>query len=290
MYVTLLGTGTSTGVPILSCDCAVCASPDPRDRRTRTSCLVRVGDLRIVIDTGPDFHRQALREQIDRIDAVCYTHHHFDHVAGIDDLRPFLFENADPIPCYGSEATCRHLSDRHPYIFGERPYPSAPRLELRPIDDRFAVGDRYETGHDNGHASGPGDGEGHEPEPVEVDVVPIPLLHGDLPVLGYRIGPFAYLTDASRIPPASYDRLQGVRVLVLDALRERPHPSHFSFEEAVEVAERIGAEHTYFVHLTHAMRHAALDEHLPEGIHPGHDGLEVRIPEPERATPCTYSS
>lgn len=259
--VTLMGTGTSTGVPILGCGCRVCASDDERDRRTRTSCLIRVGDLRIVVDTGPDFHRQALREGLDRVDAVLYTHHHFDHVAGIDDLRPFLFDCDRPVPCYGSTDTCAHLEDRHPYIFGERPYPSAPRLALRPVSERFAVADRY--GGDR-----------------TVEVRPIPLLHGELPVLGYRIGTFAYLTDVSHVPEDSFRHLNGIDVLVLDALRERPHPSHLTFEEAVRIVERVEPDQTYFVHLTHSIPHAELETRLPARVHPGHDGLELRIPAP----------
>lgn len=268
--LTLLGTGTSTGVPVLSCECEVCRSDDPHDRRTRTSCLIQYGDLRIVIDTGPDFHVQALREEIDRVDAVLYTHHHFDHVAGIDDLRPFLFQNRRPIPCYGSPGTCEHLADRHPYIFSERPYPSAPRLNLEPVDGTFTVGDRYE-----------GD--------QSVRVRPIPLVHGELPVLGYRIGPVAYLTDASHIPEESYRSLEGVEVLVLDALRDRPHPSHFSFEEATTIAERISPNRTYFVHLTHSTLHTELDDRLPDRVHPGHDGLTIRCPERENASTCPVS-
>jgi phosphoribosyl 1,2-cyclic phosphate phosphodiesterase len=266
LTVTLLGTGTSTGVPVIGCDCEVCASDDPKDDRTRCSCYVQAGDVSLLIDTGPDFRRQALREGIDRIDAVCYTHHHFDHVVGIDDLRPFFFENHHAMPCYAHPDTAAVLRRNYDYIFGEDPYPGAANVTLRTVDGPFAVPSRYD-----------------DSAPVPVD--PLLLRHGDMPVYGYRIGGFAYLTDVSTIPEPSYEALGDLDVLVLDALRPKPHPTHFSFDEAVEVARRIGAQQTYFVHMTHNVPHAEANARLPEGVQLAYDGLTVEVPAPEPAAP-----
>jgi phosphoribosyl 1,2-cyclic phosphate phosphodiesterase len=259
LTVTLLGTGTSTGVPVLGCRCDVCTSDDPRDTRTRCACYVRAGDLGVLIDTGPDFRQQALRESIDRIDAVCYTHHHFDHVVGLDDLRPFFAENKRAMPCYAHPDTAAVLRRNYDYVFGADPYPGAANVEMAVVDGPFDVPSRYDSS-----------------APVPVD--PILLYHGETPVYGYRIGGFAYLTDVSTIPEASYEGLQDIDVLVLDALRPRPHPTHFSFEEAVATARRIGARQTYFVHMTHDVRHAEADARLPEGIQLAYDGLTVEVP------------
>ena len=254
LRVTLLGTGTSTGVPVIGCTCRVCRSSDPRDKRTRCACYIEANGLGILIDTGPDFRQQALREGIRRLDAVLYTHHHFDHVAGIDDLRPFFFENDRAIPCYAPPNTARALYRMYAYIFADGTYPGVPRLRLHAVEGPFEVTSRY------------GDGGRVRVEPIEV-------LHGELPMYGYRIGRFAYLTDASRIPETSYERLRDLDVLVLDALRERPHPTHFSIDEAIRVARRIGARQTYFIHMTHDVLHAEVDARLPEGINLAYDGL-----------------
>ena len=259
LSVTLLGTGTSTGIPIIGCGCDVCTSDDPRDARTRCACYVRVGEMGLLIDTGPDFRQQALREGIDRIDAVCYTHHHFDHVVGLDDLRPFFFENKTVMPCYAHADTADVLRRNYDYIFGADPYPGAANVTLDVIDGPFRVPSRA----------------GDE---AAVPVDPILLRHGEMPVYGYRLGRFAYLTDASAIPEASFEQLHGVDVLVLDALRPDPHPTHFSFDEAVAAARRIGARETYFVHMTHAVRHAEADARLPDDIHLAYDGLTVEVP------------
>jgi phosphoribosyl 1,2-cyclic phosphate phosphodiesterase len=264
LTVTLLGTGTSTGVPVLGCDCEVCTSEDPKDARTRCSCYVRAGGMGILIDTGPDFRRQALREGIDRIDAVCYTHHHFDHVVGLDDLRPFFFENRRAMPCYAHPDTAAVLRRNYDYIFGDDPYPGAANVVLETVDGPFTVPSRYD-------------------EAGSVPVDPLLLYHGDMPVYGYRIGGFAYLTDVSTIPEPSYDGLDDVDVLVLDALRPKPHPTHLSFDEAVEVARRIGARQTYFVHMTHNVRHAEANAALPDDMQLAYDGLTVDVPALEAA-------
>lgn len=258
LRVTLLGTGTSTGIPVIGCTCRVCRSEDPRDTRSRCACLIETAGLTILIDSGPDFRQQALREGIDRLDAVLYTHHHFDHVAGLDDLRPFFFGNKEPIPCYARANVAAVLRERFDYIFKDGTYPGLPRLNLREVDGPFTVESRYGT-------------------TPALAVTPVEVYHGNLPMYGYRIGRFAYLTDTNRLPEASYDLLHDLEVLVLDALRTAPHPTHFSFDEAVAVARRIGARQTYFIHMTHSVLHAEIDATLPDGIALGHDGLSLEI-------------
>ncbi len=259
MRVTLLGTGTSTGVPVIGCRCRVCSSTDPRDARTRCACYVWAMGMGIVIDTGPDFRYQMLREGINRIDAVLYTHHHFDHVVGVDDLRPYFFQNAVPMACYAYTRTAHELRRMFPYIFdGGVTYGAAPRLQLQEVEASFTVRSRY-----GGDCS--------------LEVVPLELLHGTLHVFGYRIGRFAYITDANHIPDETYDRLQCVDVLVIDALRHAPHPRHFTIDEALAVAERIGARQTYLVHITHNVLHAEEEERLPKGVALGYDGLTFEV-------------
>lgn len=252
----LLGTGTSTGVPVIGCACRVCTSDDPHDRRTRCACYVETGGVHVLIDTGPDFRLQALREGIRHIDGVLFTHHHFDHVAGLDDLRPFLFEHRSPIPCFARSNTATVLQGMFTYIFEDGTYPGVPNLELHTIDDAFEVASRRDAGK-------------------TVRIVPIDASHGDLPLFGYRIGDFAYLTDTNFIPDSSFDLLDDLDVLVLDALRDRYHPTHFSIDEAVAAARRIGARQTYFIHMTHNVLHAETDALLPDGINLGYDGLAI---------------
>lgn len=258
MRLTFLGTGTSTGVPVIGCRCAVCMSDDPRDRRLRTSAVVEVDGLTAVFDTGPDFRAQALRAGMTRLDAVLFTHGHFDHVAGLDDVRPFLYDSGVPIPCHADAATAAHLRRSVPYAWGGSAYPGVPVLALREVDGPFAVESRYGV-------------------PGRLDVTPVPVLHGDLPILGYRLGRLAYLTDVSAIPDASRALLEDLDVLVLDALRAAPHPTHLSIDEAVDEARRIGARQTYFVHMTHTVAHAAVDAALPPGIALAYDGLTVEV-------------
>ncbi|MFW5972383.1 MAG: MBL fold metallo-hydrolase [Bacteroidota bacterium] len=252
--VTLLGTGTSTGIPVIGCHCSVCRSLDPRDRRGRASCWVRADDLSIIIDTGPDFRRQALREGITRVDAVLYTHHHFDHIVGLDDLRPYLFQQSSPIPCFARKDTADVIRNMFGYIFSDGTYPGVPDLELHIVDRPFVVHGRYDPC-------------------TSVKVTPIDVRHGSMPLFGYRIGDFAYITDTNAIPDASLRALEGVEILVLDALRHEHHPTHFSISEAVDVARRIGARQTYFTHMTHSVLHAPESESLPPGIDLGYDGL-----------------
>ena len=256
--VTLLGTGTSTGVPVIGCQCRVCTSSDPKDDRTRSACWIRANGVSIVIDTGPDFRRQALREDIRSIDAVLYTHHHFDHVVGIDDLRPFLFDRKGAIPCFARRDTVEVMNRMFHYIFADGSYPGVPDLHLHAVDKPFRVKGRCRSD-------------------ASVEVIPIEVHHGEMPLFGYRIGDFAYITDASHIPEDSYDALEGVRILVVDALRHESHPTHFSISEAVDVARTIGAEKTYFTHMTHTVLHEEDNRNLPEGIELGYDGLTFRV-------------
>lgn len=253
MTVTILGSGTSMGVPMAGCDCRVCRSEDPKDQRLRPSVLVRIGEAQILIDTSLDYRQQMLRAGVRRLDAVLYTHHHVDHILGMDDLRSFNLLNKTSIPIYGMAETMQNIRRIFNYVFSENDYPSSlPRLEIRLIDEQPF------------RAAG-------------IPVLPVPLLHGTLPVLGFRIGNFAYCTDVSFIPESSFRRLEGLEVLILDALRPRPHPTHFSLAEAIEAAQRIGAKKTYFTHISHQILHAETEAALPENIHLGYDGLELQL-------------
>ncbi len=254
--VTILGTGTSTGVPVLTCDCSICTSDDPRDSRLRCSCFIRVGGINILIDAGPDFRQQAMRSGIEDVDAILITHHHFDHVVGLDDLRPFIFQNRRKIPCYAVPQSADALRDMFSYIFRDGNYPGVPRLEMHDVEGPFDVASRSE-------------------DDLAVRIIPIPAVHGSLNVLGFRIGGFAYMTDVSDVPFASRNLLEDLDVLVLDALRDRPHPMHMTVDRATEVAAEIGAKQTYFTHFSHEILHSELESRLPEGMAPAYDGLEI---------------
>ena len=260
LRVTMLGTGTSTGVPLIGCRCRVCTSADFRDRRLRSACYVRAGDIGIVIDTGPDFRQQMLREGIHKIDAVLYTHHHADHIVGIDDLRPYFFGHRAEMPCYAHPVTAATLRRMFPYIFErDGSYPAAPKLCLHEIDQVFQVQSRYDACQC-------------------VQVIPIEVHHGQMTqVYGYRIGDFAYVTDASHIPDAALASFRGLEVLVLNALRHEPHPMHFTIREAVALARHIGARQTYLTHITHTVLHAEEDRLLPKGIALAYDGLTFDV-------------
>ena len=258
MRLTFLGTGTSFGVPQIGCGCDVCRSADPRDRRTRTSAVVETdGGTRLLIDTAPELRLQLVAANIDRVDAVLFTHEHADHTHGIDDLRAISVRRGAALPMYGPAETLERLARRFPYIFDERvqalPGTSKPEGEARALRE----GERVRIG--------------------DADVVPVAVPHGPATVFAYRIGPLAYVTDAKRIPPAAMDALRGADVLVLNALFRTEHPTHLSIPEAVQVAGELGAARTYLTHLTHDNRHADLEAELPPGIWPAFDGLIVRI-------------
>jgi phosphoribosyl 1,2-cyclic phosphate phosphodiesterase len=251
----VLGTGTSFGVPVVGCDCPVCTSADPRDRRTRVAAVVEGDDGRcVLIDTPPEIRLQLLGAGIGSVDAVLFTHEHADHTHGIDDLRAVSARRGG-LPVLGSAATLAQLAVRFPYIFDDqvRPHPGTFKPELVPVVLAPLA----------------------EVEVAGLPVVPLPVPHGDLTVFGYRIGPFGYITDAKSVPETVITRLRGVRVLVLNALFERPHPTHLSIGEAVAVAQAVGAERTLLTHLTHRQTHAALAARLPVGVEPAHDGLVV---------------
>jgi phosphoribosyl 1,2-cyclic phosphate phosphodiesterase len=255
--LTLLGTGTSTGIPQIGCDCAVCRSDDPRDRRSRCAALLEADGMSLLIDTPPELRLQLIGAGVRQIDAVLYTHEHADHVAGIDDLRTLSLRRPAPIPLYGAQHTLEYVRERYRYIFDAAPLPagtSKPRLTLTAI------------------ASGVVSRIG------SLAVLPLHFEHGATPVLGFRIGALAYVTDAKRVGAEELSALRGVSVLVLNALWWRPHPTHLSIPEAIEVARSIGAARTILTHLSHETGHAELAARLPAGVEPGYDGLSLEIP------------
>lgn len=253
LRVTILGSGTSHGVPMIACDCPVCTSNDPRDRRTRSSILMSIGERNILVDTSPELRMQCLANNVRRVDAVLFTHNHADHVVGLDDLRRFNHLQGAAITCYGDAHTVGALQRMFPYAFDHvSQYASAkPQLHLATIDGPFEL--------------------------FGARIVPVPLLHGAWPVLGFRVGRFAYCTDVSHIPDASWPLLERLDVLVLDGLRHRPHPTHFTLEQAVEAARRIGAGQTLFTHIAHELPHAATNAALPPGMALAYDGQIIEI-------------
>lgn len=253
MKVTFLGTGTSMGIPMIGCKCQVCQSDDPKDKRLRTSVWIENEGMSIVIDTGIDFRQQALREKIPVVDAVLFTHHHVDHIFGLDELRPINFLQGRIVEIYATVGTLEFLKRIYPYVFDENHCPSdIPQINHYVIDTiPFNIN--------------------------KLSVLPIPLYHGDLPVLGFRIGNFAYCTDVSRIPQESYPLLEDLDILVLGALRQRPHPTHFTLDEAIAEAEKIGARRTYFVHMSHELAHEQMLRQLPKNAQPAFDGLKIHI-------------
>ena len=310
LTITVLGSGTSHGIPMIACDCPVCTSPDPRDKRTRASVAIAIGGAEggrdetgdaehaesstpppdqgrgvpaygrvptILIDTSPELRLQCLANGIRRVDAVLYTHHHIDHIAGLDDLRRFNDLQQGVIPCFGLAATTQRLRAVFAYAFEEDPdYPSTkPHLTLHEVSGSFDL--PLEASPPRRPMSGAAD-KGLPNKQVEsaIRITPIPLLHGHLPILGFRIGDFAYCTDASEIPAGSWPLLEGLDVLVLNALRRRRHPTHFNLEQAVEHAVRIAAKRTYFTHIAHELLHETTNRGLPEGMALAHDGLVIR--------------
>jgi len=253
LTITFLGTGTSQGVPVIGCSCTVCQSLDFRDKRFRSAIHLAVHGQSIVIDTGPDFRMQMLREGIKQLDAVLFTHEHKDHTAGLDDIRPFNFYQQADIPIFGKAAVIDQLQREYAYIFSDKKYPGVPQVACVEIDQLpFQI---------NG-----------------VGITPLPVLHYKLPVLGFRIGDFSYITDANSIPEETYPLLEGSEILVLNALQKEPHISHFTLEQAIEQAQRIGAKKTYFTHISHRLGlHAEVEKELPKGMYLGFDGLKLHL-------------
>jgi len=257
MRLTFLGTGTSFGVPQIGCDCPVCRSTDPRDKRTRSGAILEAAGSTILIDTPPELRLQLIAGGFSRIDAVVYTHEHADHVNGIDDLRIFSVRQRKPLPIYGPAETLHRVRASFNYIFDDavRPYEgtSKPSLSLHPTEPDHPV------------------------SVAGLEILPLAFQHGHLRVFGYRVGPLAYITDVKAIGPLERDRLQGLDVLVLNALWWRPHPTHLSISEAVETARALGARRTYLTHLTHETGHSELEAQLPAGVLPAYDGLTVEV-------------
>ena len=249
MKITILGSGTSTGVPMVGCSCPVCSSEDPRDKRTRASIVVESSGKYILVDTSTDLRKQAIRERIPHIDAVLFTHSHADHIHGIDDLRGFHFIHQRVIPCYGSEDSIETIARNFSYIFkGMATAGYSPLLEPHVVNDRIEL--------------------------FGCSIDPIPLLHGTMPATGYRFNDMAYLTDCSAIPDRSQAKLGGLKLLIIDALRYTPHPNHFNIEGALQVVEKLRPERAVLTHLTHEVPYRD-GEKLPAGVEFAYDGMTI---------------
>lgn len=250
--LTVLGSGTSMGVPTIGCSCPVCRSSDPHDRRLRPSVLVEYGGKSILIDTTPDFREQAIREQISQVDAVLYTHSHADHILGIDDLRPLSYRRPTKIPLYARPEAAAYIRTMFRYIFdADYKFGGLARLELKPIDGAFEL--------------------------FGVRVQPIPVIHGETEIYGYRFGSAAYLTDFSEVPESSLPLLQGLDVLFLDGLRHKPHPTHSTVENSVRIADRLQAKRVFFTHICHDLPHQATNAVLPAHVRLSYDGLKLEF-------------
>ncbi len=253
LKVTFLGTGTSQGVPVIGCGCAVCQSPDQKNNRLRVSVLVETGEQTLVIDSGPDFRYQMLRANVKDLDAILYTHEHKDHVAGLDDIRPFNYLLHKIIDIYATTQVQDALRREFSYIFADTKYHGLPQIRLHTISNEpFFIGN--------------------------TTVIPIEVMHHKLPILGYRIGDFTYITDAKTVPDHSIEKIKGSKILVVNALQKEDHISHFTFSEAIAFANNIGAEMTYFTHISHNLGlHADVEKELPSNIRLAYDGLTIEV-------------
>jgi phosphoribosyl 1,2-cyclic phosphate phosphodiesterase len=255
LKITFLGTGTSSGVPMIGCDCMVCTSTDKKDKRLRSSILVESAKTTLVVDTGPDFRYQMLRKNVKHLDAVLFTHPHKDHLAGLDDIRAYNFFSKKPISIYADSLTEEAVRRDFYYVFSETKYQGIPELEMNTITmESFLVGD--------------------------IPVTPILVWHLKMPVMGFRFGDFTYITDANRIDEPEQAKIRGSEVLVLNALRRQKHIAHFTLEEAIAMSQSIGVPRTYFTHISHQLGlHAEVEKELPPGIHLAFDGLEISMPD-----------
>jgi phosphoribosyl 1,2-cyclic phosphate phosphodiesterase len=255
MKLTFLGTGTSSGVPMIGCDCLVCRSLDYRDKRLRTAVHVQVQGRSLVVDTGPDFRQQMLRANITQLDAILFTHAHKDHTAGLDDVRAFNFRQQQEIPIFAEPSVVQQLRTEFAYVFAEHKYPGVPQVALHSIES--------------------------DVQPFDVlglPMQPLRVMHHKLPVLGFRVGGLAYITDANYLPPSTLEQLRGCDVLVLNSLRHERHLSHFSLSEAVAIAEEVKPRITYLTHISHQLgRHREVETTLPSHIRLGYDGLVVEV-------------
>jgi phosphoribosyl 1,2-cyclic phosphate phosphodiesterase len=253
MKITFLGSGTSQGVPVIGCTCEVCTSLDFRDKRLRSSIQVEISNQSFVIDTGPDFRQQMLRERVKRIDAILFTHAHRDHTAGLDDVRAYNFMQKMDMPVYGKQQVLDQLKVEYAYAFMKDSYPGIPRLLLHLIDEQsFSV---------NG-----------------VDITPLPVMHLKMPVLGFRFNNFSYITDANFIPETTLEKLEGTEILVLNALQREPHISHFNLKEALYMVDKIKPRLTYFTHISHKLGlHADVSKELPANVLLAYDGLQLEL-------------
>ncbi|RZK16951.1 MAG: MBL fold metallo-hydrolase [Hymenobacter sp.] len=255
MTITFLGTGTSSGVPMIGCACPVCRSLDPRDQRLRVSVHLAVAGRSLVIDTGPDFRQQMLRARISHLDGVLFTHEHKDHTAGLDDIRAFNFRQQQEMPVYAEPRVIRQLQQEFAYIFAEQKYPGVPQVNLHPIE---ADNEAFDV--------------------LDIAVQPLRALHYRLPVLGFRVGGFAYLTDANFIAPETMALLRGADTIVLNALRREPHLSHFHLSQAVEILEDLQPRRAYLTHISHQLgRHREVEAELPSWIRLAYDGLKIEV-------------
>lgn len=251
--VTFLGTGTSQGVPIIACPCPVCKSSDARDKRLRSSVLIEMNNTTLVVDSGPDFRQQMLREDVKKIDALLFTHAHKDHIAGMDDIRAFNYVLQKPIDVYADSIVERAMHREFPYIFDGTNYPGIPQINLHIIGNEiFHVG--------------------------AVAITPIEVMHYNLPVKAFRVGDFTYITDANFISESEKEKIKGSRTVVINALRKEKHISHYSLDEAIALARELGAESTYFTHISHQLgAHEEVSKDLPEGIFLAYDGLKILV-------------
>lgn len=253
MKLTFLGSGTSQGVPVIGCECEVCRSVDFRDKRLRVSVLFEVEGRHFVVDTGPDFRQQMLRERVNKIDAVLFTHQHKDHTAGLDDIRPFNHRHQMDMPIYGRIEVLEQLKKEFAYIFENALYPGIPKVILNPI-----VNKSFEI--------------------QGIEIIPIEVMHYKLPVFGFRIGDIAYITDANFISEEEKKKLTNCRVLILGALQKQPHISHYTLAQAVEIVQELKPEKAYFTHISHTMGlHSEVSKELPAGIELGYDGLVIEV-------------
>jgi len=253
VIITFLGTGTSQGVPVIACDCGVCLSTDKHDKRLRTSIMIESEDKVIVIDSGPDFRYQMLREKVMHLDAIVFTHEHKDHVGGLDDIRAFNYKQNAPIDVYATERVQIGLKREFLYIFSDYKYPGVPQLNMHTIGlEPFDIGSLH--------------------------FIPIEVMHYKLPILGFRIGDFTYITDAKTVSETEIEKIKGTKILVINALQTQSHIAHFTLDEAISFAQQIGAEKTYLTHISHRLGfHSDVSQQLPTGIFLAYDGLKLSI-------------